>query len=296
MKNFLTEIESKKVLVSDGAWGTELFKIGLKPGECPELWNEIRKDDVLKVAKSYIDAGSDIISTNSFGGSSIKLSHYGLDKKSFELNKLAATISREVAADKFVMGSIGPSGKFLMTGEISTDELVDSFSIQAKALAEGGVDAILLETFYDIDEAECALKAVRSETSLPVICSFTFDRKSSGEYRTMMGSTVKDVLQALITLGVDVIGVNCGEGYGNMIDLVNELRNYSHNIPLLVQPNAGLPENIDGKIAYTETPEIIESSVKRYLESGVNIIGGCCGTTPDHIRIIRRLVDEHLKS
>lgn len=296
MSNLLQLINDKKVLVSDGAWGTELFKLGLKPGECPELWNKDREQDVCKIAKSYIDAGSDIISTNSFGGSSIKLSHYEIENEAFTLNKIAAEISVKAAGNKLVMGSVGPSGKFLMTDEISKDELIKSFSEQITALVEGKVNAILLETFYDIDEAECAIKAARSVTNLPLICSFTFNRKTSGEYRTMMGATVKDFLQAMITLGVDIVGVNCGSGYSNMIDLVKELRSYSMNIPLLVQPNAGLPETIDGKIVYSETTEVIESSVKRFLDFGVNIIGGCCGTSPEHIQLIRRLVDEYLES
>lgn len=296
MSNFLKILSDKKVLVSDGAWGTELFKLGLRAGECPELWNESNREKVFSIAKSYIDSGSDIISTNSFGGSSIKLAHYNLDKKTYELNKTAAEISREAAGDNLVMGSVGPTGKFIMTGDISAEELIESFTQQVKALLDGGVDAILLETFYDIDEAECAVKAVRNFPDVPLICSFTYDRNSSGEYRTMMGSTPKDVLQAMITLGVDVVGVNCGGGYQSMIDLVSELREYSHNIPLLVQPNAGLPENINGNIVYSETPEVIENSVRSFLSKGANIIGGCCGTTNDHIRKIRKIVDEFLSN
>ncbi|MBI5661126.1 MULTISPECIES: homocysteine S-methyltransferase family protein [Ignavibacterium] len=296
MKKFFERLTEKRILVSDGAWGTELFKCGLRAGECPELWNEQNKAGVFAIAKSYIDAGSDIISTNSFGGSPVKLSHYNLQSKAYELNKTAAEISRQAAGDKLVMGSVGPTGKFLMSGDISSDELIESFSIQVNALLDGGVDAILLETFYDIDEVECAVKAVRNFPEVPLICSFTYDRNAIGEYRTMMGSTPKDVLKAMITLGVDVIGVNCGSGYHNMIDLVKELRDYSHNIPILVQPNAGLPETIEGKIVYSETPEVISDSVKRFLSIGVNIIGGCCGTTPEHIKIIRNTVDKFLSN
>lgn len=296
MKKFFEQLADKKILLSDGAWGTELFKLGLRAGECPEIWNETNREKIFQVAKSYINAGSDIISTNSFGGSPIKLSHYGLENKAYELNKTAAEISREAAGDKLVMGSVGPTGKFLISGDISTGELIESFSLQINALLDGGVDAILLETFYDIDEAECAIKAVKNFPDIPLICSFTFDRNTSGEYRTMMGSTPKDVLQAMITLAVDVIGVNCGGGYNNMIDLVKELRRFSQNIPLLVQPNAGLPETIDGKIVYSETPDVISNSVKNFLSNGVSIIGGCCGTTEDHIRMIRNIVDEFLSN
>jgi len=294
MKKFFESLSEKKILVSDGAWGTELFKAGLRAGECPELWNETNRNVLFSIAKKYIDAGSDIISTNSFGGSLIKLSHYGLAEKTYALNKTAAEISREAAGDKLVMGSVGPTGKFLISGDISAEELIDSFTAQIEGLIDGGVDAILLETFYDIDEAECAVKAVRNFEDVPLICSFTYDRNSSGEYRTMMGATPKDVLQAIITLGVDVIGINCGGGYNNSIDLVNEIRSFSHKIPILVQPNAGLPETIEGKIIYSETPEVITNYVKSYLNIGINIIGGCCGTTPEHISIIRKVVDDFL--
>lgn len=296
MKKFFERLSEKKILVSDGAWGTELFKAGLKTGECPELWNETNRNLISNLAKNYVNAGSDIISTNSFGGNLIKLSHYGLEEKTYSLNKIAAEISKEAAGDKLVMGSVGPTGKFIISGDISTEELIDSFLIQIQGLLDGGVDAILLETFYDIDEAECAVKAVRNFENVPLICSFTYDRNSSGEYRTMMGVTPKEVLQAMITLGVDVIGINCGGGYNNSIDLVKQLRSYSHNIPILVQPNAGLPETVEGKIIYSETPEVIANYVKSYLNIGINIIGGCCGTTPEHIRIIRKIVDDFLSN
>ncbi len=296
MSRFIERLSQKKILVSDGAWGTEFFKLGLRPGECPELWNETNRDAVFNVAQKYIEAGSDIISTNSFGGSSIKLSHYGLTNKVYELNKLAAEISREAAGEKLVMGSVGPSGKFLMAGDISSEEMIDSFTKQIEGLIDGGVDAILLETFYDIEEAECAVKAARNFEDVALICSFTYDRTSSGEYRTMMGATPKDALQAMITLGVDIIGVNCGGGYNIMLDLVKELRDFSHNIPILVQPNAGLPETIDGKIFYSESPEVISNLIRGYLNAGINIIGGCCGTTPEHIKMIRKVTDDFLSS
>ncbi|WP_337872969.1 homocysteine S-methyltransferase family protein [Ignavibacterium sp.] len=296
MKKFFRELNDKKILVSDGAWGTELFKSGLRAGECPELWNETRPDEVFSIAKNYIKSGSDILSTNSFGGSLIKLSHYNLENKTYSLNKTAAEISRKAAGNKLVMGSVGPTGKFLISGDVSADEMIDSFTEQLKGLIDGGVDAILLETFYDIDEAECAVKAVRNFDDIPLICSFTYDRNSSGEYRTMMGATPKEVLQAMITLGVDVIGVNCGGGYNNTLDLVKELREFSHNIPILIQPNAGLPETIQGEIKYSETPDVISNFVKSYLNIGINIIGGCCGTTPEHIKVIRKAVDEFLSA
>lgn len=296
MEKFFERLSEKKILVSDGAWGTELLKVGLRTGECPELWNETNRNVLFNIAKNYANAGSDIISTSSFGGSLIKLSHYGLAEKTYLLNKIAAEISKEAAGDKLVMGSVGPTGKFLISGDISPEELIDSFTIQIKGLIDGGVDAILLETFYDIDEAECAVKAVRNFENVPLICSFTYDRNSSGEYRTMMGATPKDVLQAMITLGVDVIGINCGGGYNNSIDLVKEIRSFSHFIPILVQPNAGLPETVEGKITYSETPEVIANYVRSYLNIGINIIGGCCGTTPEHIRIIRKVVNDFLSN
>ena len=296
MSRLLQKLNEKELLVSDGAWGTFLFEKGLKTGECPEQWNLINPEAVLEIAQSYINAGSDIISTNSFGASRVKLKQYNLEDYTIDINISAAKISREAAGnDKLVFGSIGPTGKFLITGEITIDELYESFKEQSEALAKGGVDAILLETFYDLEEANTAIDAIKNSTHLDVICSFTYDRQPDNTYKTLMGNTASEITNALLDTGIEVIGSNCGSGFENLLDIAKEIRNVNNNIPLLIQANAGLPRIEGDKITYNETPEFISPFIEKLIISGVNIIGGCCGTTPEHIKAIRRIVDELMK-
>lgn len=291
----LTELFStKKILVSDGAWGTYLFQKGLKSGECPEEWNISHKESVLDIARIYSESGSDIISTNSFGGSRIKLKQYGLDQKTTELNRTAAQISREASGNqKFIFGSIGPTGKFLITGDVTEQELYNSFSEQAEALADGGVDAILLETFYDISEAVIAIDAAKNATGLDVICSFTFDRQPDNSFKTLMGLTPSVITERLLQTGIVAVGSNCGSGFENLSDIATEIRRVTKEFPLLIQANAGIPVLKDSELIYTETPESITPFVRKLIETGVNIIGGCCGTNQQHIKTIRQIVDIH---
>jgi len=271
-------------MISDGAWGTMLYQKGLKIGECPELWNVTHREDVLDVAKKYIDAGAQMVETNSFGGSSIKLQGFGLEKRTYELNKAAAEISREAAGtDSFVLGSVGPTGKFLITEEITEQELTDAFAEQVVALKDGGADVICIETFYDLAEAKCAIDAVRQNTDLEVMCTFTFDKQIDGSYRTMMGVSPTEMVEFLEENGVDIIGTNCGNGFSGMVDIVREIKKTGTTIPIIVQANAGLPELIDGQSVYTETPEVMAVEIPKLIEVGANCIGGCCGTTPAHI-------------
>lgn len=291
MKPLLETLKEQKILISDGAWGTFLQSKGLQPSECPELWNLTHRNDVLEIAKSYIDAGADIILTNSFGGSPIKLKHYGLENGTYELNYAAASISREAAGDShYVLGSIGPTGALLMMGEISEDELYEGFSIQSKALKEGGVDAILIETMSDIDEAKIAIKAAKESTGLNIICTFTFEKTITGEYKTMMGVSPSEMTIAIKEAGADIIGTNCGNGFDQMIEIVREIRNIDNSIPILVHANAGKPIYKDGITLFPETPEYMASKVLKLIESGANIIGGCCGTTPAHISALANAI------
>ena len=285
MGKLLEEVKKGKVLISDGAWGTFLFQRGLEMGDCPELWNITHRNDVFEIAKSYIDAGADMILTNSFGGSPHKLAQYDLADRTSELNEAAAVISREAAgSEHLVLGSIGPTGAVMMMGEVTEQELYDGFYLQAEALKNGGVDAICVETMSAIDEAAIAVNAAKDATDLDVICTFTFDKTAAGEYRTMMGVSPADMVKAVKGAGADIIGTNCGNGFKNMIDIVKDIRAVDSSTPVLVHANAGLPVYEDGKTVFPDTPEIMASQFKQLVDSGANIIGGCCGTTPDHIR------------
>lgn len=285
MKSLLEELKKGKVLISDGAWGTFLHQRGLEPGECPELWNVTHRDEVFAIAKSYIDAGADMILTNSFGGSPFKLKHYGLEDRTEELNEASALISREAAGDNnFVLGSIGPTGVMLMMGEVSELELYDGFALQASALQKGGADVILVETMSALDEAAIAVRAAKEATGLEVACTLTFEKTVGGDYRTMMGISPADMVQTIKDSGASIIGTNCGNGFDQMIEIVKEIRSVDPDTPILVHANAGKPVVQDGKTVFPETPEIMGSKVKDLISVGTNIIGGCCGTTPDHIK------------
>jgi 5-methyltetrahydrofolate--homocysteine methyltransferase len=271
-------------LLSDGAWGTFLQAEGLKQGECPELWNIEHRDVVLKIAKSYINAGSDMIETNTFGGNKIKLEHYGLSERTFELNKAGAEISREAAEDKIVLGSIGPTGKLLMMGDVTEKELYEAFSEQVKGLNAGGVDAFCIETFFDIQEAEVAIKAVRENSDLEVILTFSFDKSPAG-FNTMMGVSPKIMVERF-GKEVDIIGTNCSNGFEGMIEVVKEMRTINQDIPILVHANAGMPVSLGEEVKYPDTPKIMAELTPSLISAGANAIGGCCGTTPEHIKMI----------
>ena len=291
----LNKIEHKQILLSDGAWGTFLQSTGLKPGECPELWNVTHMDDVITIAKSYFDAGSDIIETNSFGGSIFKLSQYGLGHRVFELNKAAAAISREVAGTKaHVAGSVGPTGKMLIMGDVTEEELYNGFKEQCSALEAGGADIIIIETMSALDEASIAIRAARENTGCVVIATMTFDGDTVNGYHTMMGVTPAEMVAALKEAGAHIIGSNCGNGIENMTGIVKEIRKSDKDIPVMIQANAGVPELIDGKTVFRESPELMASFVPALIEAGANIIGGCCGTTPEHIREMRTYIHSRI--
>jgi 5-methyltetrahydrofolate--homocysteine methyltransferase len=291
MRSILKRLEEGKILISDGAWGTFLHELGLEVGDCPEIWNVTHRQQVLSIAKSYIDAGADMILTNSFGAHPIRLQHYGLQDRAFELNETAAAISREAAGnDHFVLGSIGPSGAILLMGEHSEEEVYDGFRIQVEGLAKGGADAICVETMSAIDEACLAIKAAKEFTDLEVACTFTYNKTVHGYYRTMMGVSPEDMIKAVKNAGADIIGANCGIGFDQMIEVVQSIRQTDKKTPVLVHANAGMPIIKEGKTIFPETPEIIAPKVKQLINAGANIIGGCCGTSPEHIKTLVREV------
>ena len=290
MGKLLERIAEGKVLISDGAWGTFLHQKGLKADECPESWNVERPDDVREIASSYVEAGADIVLTNSFGGSPAKLEGYGLSDRTYELNRAAAEISKEAAGDRaLVLGSVGPTGKMVFMGEISEEELLEGLMEQVKGLVEGGADGIVIETMSDLEEARIAVLAAKKICELDVACTFTFSKTQTGEYRTMMGTGVEEFLGMAKEAGADVIGANCGNGTAGMIEIVEEIRALDPTIPILVHANAGLPQYKDGKTVFPETPSEMATQMKDLVAAGANVIGGCCGTTPDHINYISRL-------
>ena len=291
MKSIVQQLKNGKFLVSDGAWGTFLQQKGLKPGECPESWNLSHPDEVLDIARSYIEAGADMIETNSFGGTSFKLSLYGFGDKISEINIAASNISRKAAGgSKFVLGSIGPTGKLIMTGEVTGEELYLAFKEQAIALEKGGADALVIETMSDLEEAKCAIQACKENTSCEIICTMTFEKSDERAYHTMMGITPAQMVEELGDSGVSILGANCGNGMFDMIGITEEIRSRNKDIPILIHANAGKPIYKDGITTFRESPLEMASYVKGLLNAGANIVGGCCGTTPEHIRKINEIV------
>ncbi len=291
MGKVLAKIAEGRVLVSDGAWGTFLHQKGLKADECPESWNLQRPDDVLEIASSYVEVGADIVLTNSFGASPLKLEGYGLESQTLELNRSAAELSKKAAGERaLVMGSMGPTGKMVMMGEVSPQEVFKGFMEQAKGLAEGGADGIVIETMTDTEEARLAIEAVKQASKLDVGCTFTFSKNQDGVYRTMMGTDVEAYLEMALSAGADIIGANCGNGTAGMIEIVKVIRAIDASIPVLVHANAGLPIYQDGKTVFPESADEMASQIVELVKAGANIVGGCCGTTPEHIRQIVQVV------
>ncbi len=288
MKRIAEKVREGRTLVSDGAWGTFLQKNGLRPGDCPELWNVEHRDAVLDIARAYVEAGSDMIETNSFGGSRLKLEYYGLADRTAELNEAAAAISRAAAGDaRHVLASIGPTGKMLLMGDVTEEQLYEAFKEQALALERGGADACCIETFADLDEARLAIRAAKENTKLEVACTFTFEKTRQGEYRTMMGVSPTAMAETLIAAGADIIGANCGNGMERMAAIAGELRQAAPETPILVHANAGMPVNVDGVDTFPEDPATMARLAVHVVKAGANIVGGCCGATPAHIRAIR---------
>ncbi|MFA6127445.1 MAG: homocysteine S-methyltransferase family protein [Bacteroidales bacterium] len=292
MKTKLTErLKKGEIIISDGALGTMLQAAGLEPGICPETWNVDYPDRIEGIARAYSDAGSEAVETNTFGANRFKLSHYGLQNKVIEFNRAAVKITRRaIGPDKIVLGSVGPTGILLMMGEVSEEELYDVFKEQCVALAEAGADVICIETMTALDEAAIAVKAAKENTNLEVICAMTFDKTIQGDFRTMMGVSPEEMTRTLRAAGADIIGTNCGNGMENMIPIVREIRRTDPEMPILVHANAGKPHYHDGKNTFDETPEITASYVPELIRAGATCIGGCCGTTPEHIRKIKDVV------
>ena len=264
------------LLISDGAWGTQLQARGLEPGAAPDTWNLSHPELVEAVARAYVDAGSQVILTNTFRANAIAMQG---DLEA--INRAGVEISRRAAASRaLVLASIGPTGKMLMAGEITAQQASAAFSAQAAVLASAGADALLVETMSDIEEARLAVAAARS-TGLPVVASFAFDSGKNKD-RTMMGATPEAVAAAMADAGADAVGANCGVGIEQCVGLCRRMRTATH-LPLWMKPNAGIPEVVDGVVEYRTTAEQFASFVPALRDAGAGFIGGCCGTNPEFI-------------
>jgi 5-methyltetrahydrofolate--homocysteine methyltransferase len=290
VKSLLDRIAQGEILVSDGAMGTFLHAKGLGAGECPESWCISHPDVVKGIAEAYIEAGSNIVETDSFGGTSFKLAPYGLTDKVAEFSHAAAKLAKEAIAGKgYVAASVGPTGHILEDegGDTTPEQLYAAFKTQVVALAEGGADAICVETMSSVAEAVQAIKAAKENTKLPVICTFTFEAGAKG-FRTMMGAKPDRAAKAAVAAGADIVGANCGNGIDNMIEITRQIRAAVPGTPILIHANAGAPVLENGKPVFKETPEYMASKVASLVEAGANIIGGCCGTNPAHIAAIAK--------
>jgi 5-methyltetrahydrofolate--homocysteine methyltransferase len=288
----LERLAKKKLLVSDGAWGTMLQARGLSGGETPEEWNASHPDAVKAVAAAYDKAGCDIVLTNTFGGSRCKLEKSGLGDRVVELNEKGARISLEGAPNAIIAASVGPTGQFCQpVGELTPEEMEAVYSEQIAAIYKAGVKAVCLETMSALDEACCAIRAAkRLNRSHDVICTMTFSATAKGP-RTMMGVSPEQAARELTSAGADIVGANCGNGIGPMIGIAAEFRKFTE-APILIHANAGLPQLIAGKTVFKESPYDMAKCVKELVLAGAQIIGGCCGTTPEHIVAIKAVIDE----
>ena len=282
--NWKALLKSQGYLVADGAMGTQLIRRGLPPGTPPEAWNLENPGAVADVARAYVEAGARIVLTNTLGGTRIKLERPGLADRTAEVNRAAAEAARRGAGDRAaVFASVGPTGEFLAPlGTRPEGEFIDAFAEQIAACAEAGVEGVCIETMTALEEALAALKAARRVCDLPAVVSMTFDHGPKG-FATMMGVTPEGAARALEEAGADVIGSNCGNGIAGHVEVARLLRPATR-LPVWIKSNAGRPELVDGQTVFRETPDQMAAQVPALLEAGADIIGGCCGTTPEHIR------------
>lgn len=282
MNQLLAQLLARGPALTDGAWGTQLQARGLATGDFPDLWNLSHPDRVAAVAQSYVDAGSQVILTNTFGANRIRLTEAGAADRVAEINRAGAEISRRAAGGKAkVFASIGPTGKMLMTGEVSEADLLAAFTEQASALASGGADALVVETMADLTEAQIAVRAAKT-TGLPVVACMVFDSGKNKD-RTMMGTTPEQAVAGLEEAGADVVGANCGQGIAGFVPICARIH-AATRLPIWIKGNAGLPQMVDGKVHYATTPEEFAAFIPQLVQAGASFIGGCCGTSPDFIR------------
>ena len=288
MHTLIEEVIAQGPVLTDGAWGTEFQARGLEAGECPDHWNLTHPERVEEVARAYVEAGSQVILTNTFRANRLALERHGLAERLREINLRGVEISRRAAAGRArVFASLGPSGRLLMMGEITEEELLAAFTEQAEALAEGGADALIFETMSDLEEAKVGVRAAR-RTGLPVVVSLAFDSGKNLD-RTMMGITPEVAASELAAAGADAVGANCGQGIETYPGLCERLHK-STTLPIWIKPNAGLPELVESGTRYRTAPEAFSHHAPALLAAGANFLGGCCGTSPEFIRALKLAV------
>jgi len=293
VSKLIQRLAGDETLIADGAAGTMLMAAGLASGTPPELWNVENPGEIRALHHAYVEAGSQIILTNTFGGNRIKLGKAGLAERARELNLAGAALARQAAGDQaIVAGDIGPTGELMAPyGPLTFEEAVVVFAEQAAALADGGLDAIWIETMVDLDEARAAVTAARQVTSLPILCTMSFGPKG----RTMMGVSAKQTVEGLWPLGLAAIGANCGEGLEAVEAVLQQMHALLPDAPLIAKPNAGLPKLVDGQAVYDTGPDLFASRTLDFINLGARLVGACCGSSPAFISAIQQAVN-HLET
>jgi 5-methyltetrahydrofolate--homocysteine methyltransferase len=286
----LEQLAEGNVLIADGATGTMLQAAGLPAGTPGEAWILERPKEILQLHRAYLEASSQIILTNTFGGTRARLQSSGLDAQVTEINRRAAELARQAAGDNvYVAGDIGPTGELMVPiGPLTYEAAVDLFAEQAHSLGAGGVDFIYIETMSDLNEAKAAVEGARRGCDLPVFCTFSFDTHG----RTSMGVSPSQAAQAMAALDVAAIGANCGHAPEDVLDILPEMREAAPDAYLIAKPNAGVPRMVKRQVVYDATPERMAGLAGRYVGLGARILGACCGSSPAHIAAIDRAVHE----
>ena len=288
MHGLIDTLTAARTVVTDGAWGTQLQALGLEVGACPDAWNLSEPDKVRQVAAAYVQAGSDVILTNTFGSNRFMLGRHGLEDKVAEIAAAGVKISLAAADGQAkVFASLGPSGVMLMMGDVSHEQLKEGFQQQARAMADAGAHAIVVETMSDVVEARLAVEAAKS-TGLPVVACVVFDSGADKD-RTMMGNTPEQAAAELADAGADVIGSNCGQGIAGFLPICKRLK-AATSCPIWIKANAGLPEMVGGQTTYKQTPQDFAAYVPALVEAGAAFVGGCCGTNPEFIAAVKKVL------
>ncbi|MFL5964039.1 MAG: homocysteine S-methyltransferase family protein [Gaiellaceae bacterium] len=284
MPSFLQLLAERPVLLADGATGTNYQNMGIEPGVAPEEWVVDAPQNVQELHRRFVEAGSELVLTCSFGGTSLRLADERLAGRAVDVNRRAAELAREaVGDDVLVAGSLGPTGHLTEPlGPLTRDLAVATYAEQAGALSDGGVDLLVLETFFSLDEGLWALEGIQSMSDLPLVVSYSFDQGT----RTMMGLTPSQVVEAFAPLGIAAIGANCGKSLADTDLIVEQLVAAADGLPLWVKPNAGVPRMVGDSVIYDAGPADLAEHIRGYVDRGARIVGGCCGSTPEHVAAI----------